>query len=147
MLKLFCLLGAVSNVASAPVQNTIPQAPVDVVRAQTFFSIQGDRLHALLGSGPKDQRLPQAVQICLANAPENFGTKGFGTGGGVPDLVVAPGEVVCKPLAPVPHQILLWAQDTKGIYHPRVQTGFDLRGQSGHTLWITWQREAPTAQD
>lgn len=143
MVKIFFLMWSLAQASAAQLAETYPRAPMDVSQAQTFLSIQGDRVHTLLGQNPVKPEIPAGVLACLATAPDHITTKGLSTLPGAPDLIAQPGEIACRPFAPVPHQIILWSRDPDGTFHPRLQISFDLRGETGNILWIDWHREAP----
>ncbi len=138
MRKLVSFLALVLS-GAAWAENATPLAPLDVSSARTFYSIHGDRVHSLLGQGTQ----PDVVMTCLSVPAGQLWPKALGRGTDEPDLFALPGEVTCKPLAPVPLRLTLWGQGADGVFHPRVQAGFDLRGKTGNTLWIDWQQEAP----
>ncbi len=143
MINFVYLLWALSHAIPDQAVGTKARAPMDVSHAQTLLSARGDRVHTVLGRGPNGQRPSTAVLTCLSNAPEHIRAKGLSTDARAPELIVHPGQTACKALAPVPHQLFLWSQGADGDFEARLQAKFDLRGETGNTLWIDWHREDP----
>lgn len=90
--------------------------------------------------------LPCPVRLCLS-APAAGAAKALSIS---TDAALArrvePGGVGCIDVAPVPHRLTFWAEDSTGEMGPVMVVPMDLRGRSGSLIWANWLQDAELVQ-